>query len=187
MGMMNTSNIIALAIGAAVGSLVTWRLLKNKYEQQAQNEIAEMREFYSNKTKKFEPKQFEQKYFELDTFTPEAEASNIIKENAYGYPEEEKGGEKAVYNDDKPYVITPEEFGEKDDYETVSLTYYADGVLADDADEPIDDIDDVVGKESLEHFGEYEDDSVFVRNDIYRCDYEILLDTRRYEDIRQGD
>ena len=26
-------------------------------------------------------------------------------------------------------------------------------------------MDEIVGKESLNHFGEYEDDSVFVRND----------------------
>lgn len=176
---MNMSNVIALTIGAAAGSVVTWLLLKDKYEKQAQDEIAEMREFYTSKAKKFEPERFEPK-----TFTPEAEVSSIIKENGYGYPEE-KGGEKEVYNDDKPYVIPPEEFGNEDGYETISLTYYADGVLADDSDEPIDDVDDIVGKDSLTHFGEYEDDSVFVRNDIYRCDYEILLDTRRYADIRR--
>lgn len=174
MSMMNTSNIIALAIGAAVGSLVTWHLLKSKYEKQAQDEIAEMREFYANKTKKFEPKKFEPEMFE-----PQAEVNSIIKENGYA-----EGGEKPVYNDDRPYVIPPEEFGEKDDYETISLTYYSDGVLTDDMDQPIEDVDDVVGKDSLEHFGEYEDDSVFVRNDILRCDYEILLDNRRYADMK---
>ena len=40
--------------------------------------------------------------------------------------------------------------------------------------------DDVVGMESLTHFGEYEDDSVFVRNDRLKCDYEILMDERTY-------
>ena len=83
----------------------------------------------------------------------------------------------------KPYVIAPEEFGEIDDYGTCSLTYYADEVLADELDEMVENIDDAVGIESLSHFGEYEDDSVFVRNDRLMCDYEILLDTRRYTDI----
>ena len=44
-------------------------------------------------------------------------------------------------------------------------------------------MDNVVGLESLAHFGEYEDDSVFVRNDRLKCDYEILLDQRTCSDV----
>ena len=84
---------------------------------------------------------------------------------------------------EKPYVISPEEFGEFEEYEKISLTYYADKVLADENDEEVDDVDEIVGEESLNHFGEYEDDSVFVRNDRLKCDYEILLDQRNYSDV----
>ena len=83
----------------------------------------------------------------------------------------------------KPYVISPEEFDTKDGYKTVSLSYYADGVLADDYDEVVEDVEKMVGKESLNHFGEYEDDSVFVRNDRMRTDFEILRDLRNYSDV----
>ena len=85
----------------------------------------------------------------------------------------------------KPYVISPDEFGEMEDedYDKVSFTYYADGVLADEYDEIVENIDEIIGEESLTHFGEYEDDSVFVRNDKLKCDYEILLDQRNYSDI----
>lgn len=84
-----------------------------------------------------------------------------------------------------PYIIRPEEFGEDNDYETVSLTYYDDGVLTDEYDEILEDedVEEQVGKESLKHFGEYEDDSVFVRNDALQTDYEILLDHRKYYDV----
>ena len=84
---------------------------------------------------------------------------------------------------EEPYVISPEEFGEMYDYEKISLTYFADGVLADDADEAIEDVDEIVGSDALNHFGEYEDDSVYVRDDRKMVDYEILLDTRNYEDF----
>ena len=84
---------------------------------------------------------------------------------------------------DNPYIISPEEFGAFDDYETISLTYYEDQILADDDDELVDDIEDIVGFDSLTHFGEYEDDSVFVRNDRLKCDYEILMDHRKYSDV----
>ena len=63
------------------------------------------------------------------------------------------------------------------------MNYYADGVLADDFDVVIDDVENTVGEDSLTHFGEYEDDSVFVRNDERELDYEILKDMRRFEDI----
>lgn len=84
---------------------------------------------------------------------------------------------------DKPFVISPEEFGDFDDYEKISLTYYSDQVLADDNDELVEDIEDVVGFDSLNSFGAYEDDSVFVRNNKLRCDYEILLDHRKFSDV----
>ena len=65
----------------------------------------------------------------------------------------------------------------------LSLTYYADQVLTDENNEEVDDVEEIVGEESLTHFGEYEDDSVFVRNDRLKCDYEILLDQRNYSDV----
>ena len=77
-------------------------------------------------------------------------------------------------------MISPDEFGEFEDYRTINLSYYADEVLADEDDNIIEDIEGTVGEESLSHFGEYDDDAVHVRNDRIKCDYEILLDERFY-------
>ena len=79
-------------------------------------------------------------------------------------------------------VIPPEDFGEFG-YKCESLTYYSDKVLTFDNDEIITDIDKYVGSDSLNTFGEYEDDSVFVRNHGMKTDFEILLDSRRYSDV----
>ena len=63
----------------------------------------------------------------------------------------------------------------------ISLTYYSgNGVLVDDNEEQVDNVEELVGEDSLKHFGEYEDDSVYVRNDERKCDYEILLDESNY-------
>lgn len=86
-------------------------------------------------------------------------------------------------NKDRPYIIPPEMFDEEPDYDAVTLTYYNDGVVADMWDEKVDDVDDTIGSDSLNHFGEYEEDSVFVRNDNLKTDYEILRDYRNYSDI----
>ena len=85
-------------------------------------------------------------------------------------------------SDERPYVIAPDEVGETG-YRTVSLNYYDDGVLTYENDDVIENVDELVGKDSLSHFGEYEDDTVYVRNDKQRIDYEILADTQKYSDI----
>lgn len=84
---------------------------------------------------------------------------------------------------DKPFVISPDDFGMMAGYETSSLLYFKDKVLTDYDCRPVDDADEMIGLESLTHFGEYEADSVFVRNDSLKCDFEILLDERKYSDI----
>ena len=77
----------------------------------------------------------------------------------------------------------PDEFGEIEGYTQISLTYFDDGILSDENGVIIDEPEDIVG-DALNHFGEYEKDSVFVRSDPKRCDYEILRDLRSYAEFR---
>lgn len=174
--MNKMSKFLIFVLGAAVGSIITWQYTKKFYEKRTQEEIESVKETYSRKN---------QKHDTLTHDTPEKEekkkiienTKKIIKESKYTANNEDSAEEY------KPYVISPDEFGEIDDYEQVSLTYYADQILADENDDMIEDIEDIVGWDSLTHFGEYEDDSVFVRNDRLKCDYEILLDDCPYSDI----
>ena len=80
----------------------------------------------------------------------------------------------------RPYVITPDQFGELGDYTEHELTYYADGVLTDSEDKIIENVDDIIGNESLNTFGEYEIDAVYVRNEQLKSDYIILYDRSYY-------
>ena len=84
-------------------------------------------------------------------------------------------------NKTKPYVISPDEFGEDEDYDQVELTYYSDGVLADE-DDTILNIEEVIGRKSIDHIGDYEDDAVHVKNEARKIYYEVLVDERTYED-----
>ena len=84
-------------------------------------------------------------------------------------------------NNTKPYVISPDEFGEDEEYDQVELTYYSDGVLADE-DDTILNIEEVIGRKSIDHIGDYEDDSVHVKNEARKVYYEVLVDERTYED-----
>ena len=187
--------ISAFVIGAGIGSIVTLKLIKPKYEQYAEDKIAEMRDFYLKKMDNSgdEEKKEEAPAESIETKTEQpvvdetsrVNYNDVVKNLGYADNDTAAKGGDVVVNKNKPYVIPPEEFGEIDEYDTESLTYYQDGVLADSDDIIIDDVDDMVGEDSLTHFGEYEDDSVFVRNDAHRCDYEILRDLRKYSDAKR--
>jgi hypothetical protein len=144
-----------------------------------------MREYYIGKSQELEGNAPEEELLvdTRDTYKIKKDIqayANIVKGMGYGESDE---FEKKVNDVEKPYVIQPEEFGEYSDYETISLTYYADGILADDMDEIIGDAADIVGANFMDHYGEYEDDTVFVRNDKRMCDYEIQRDERDYKEV----
>lgn len=186
---MNGKYIVAFGLGAAVGSAASWYFFKTKYEQLAQEEIDSVKEVFSKKENKtVEESEQQDDDEEEDHKKKESlarEDPNITEYTSIlvneGYTNESV---KNTIGSEIPYVISPQEFGENYDYEVITLNYYADGVLTDsEYDEPVEDIENVVGQESLTHFGEYEEDSVYVRNDRLRVDYEILLDERKYTDV----
>ena len=175
--MSKFTHALAFVLGAAVGSVAVYKVLKTKYEIWAQNEIDSVIDTFAARHAKIDNgEEAETSDASEDEGELRDRFNDLVKKERYT---DEEGGVKPMW-EDKPYVISPSEFGGNDDYDTISLTYYADGVLTDDNDEPIEDIEKIVGVESLKHFGEYEDDSVFVRNDELKCDYEILLDTRNF-------
>jgi hypothetical protein len=179
---LNNKIIFAFSIGAAIGALITWKATKDHYERIAQIKIAEAQEAINRKIKntKKEPDVIKAEIEERVEAHEQAvdEYKQLIDE--YGYSKYSRATNTDPEAEKLIYVIPPEEFGEQDGYDYAELTYWSDGVLTDDLDEPIDDIEGSIGYESLNHFGEYEDDSVFVRNDIRKIDYQILLDPRAY-------
>lgn len=177
--MNNTvTNIIMFAAGAVVASAVTWKIAKTKYERVAEKEINEVKEYYNKKAEKERHEESTPREpIEKPSLTEYAKKLNELSYSVGVDISEE--GEPVMKG--RPYVISPDEFGEND-YETISLTYYADKVLTDEQDYIVENIDEMIGYDSLTHFGEYEEDSVFVRNDALEIDYEILAVTRNYHD-----
>lgn len=174
------SKILIFATGAAIGSVVTWKLIEGRYKQIVQEEIDSMDEYYRNKYG-IEDAEDEEENSEADAQVDIREYAKTLSQQGYtNYSNIEITEDEEVKDVERPYVISPEEFGELHGYDTVTFYYHADGVLTDDQNEPIEDVDDVVGLDSLNHFGEYEDDSVFVRDDTRRIDYEILYDPSTY-------
>lgn len=211
------SNFLIFATGAAIGSVVTWKLIETKYKRIADEEIASVKEVYARR-------------YGSETKTEEDRSEDVMVESQYdnkmsiqeyasritnlGYTKEdesvykeyrkpdkvEKDSEEEEDDDDwtddeefiPPYIISPEDFDDPDvGYETISLIYYMDGVLAYDDGQVIAEvnIDKLVPKDFYMHFGEYAgaDDSVFVRNEWLEHDYEILRDYNCWHNIYQPD
>ena len=175
-------NIIIFAAGLAIGSVVTLKLVESKYEKIAEDEINDIREYYKEKESSMTT---EAEVVKVENKPNISEYAAKIEKNGYKKYNEisEKSVKKEHDKGEKPYIITPEEFGEIDDYETVNLTYYADDYLADDVDELVENVEDIIGWENLNHIGEYEEDAIHIRNDKLKCDYEILRDLDNYKDV----
>ena len=190
------NKIIIFITGAALGSVVTWKVLQKRYNERINEEMTEFKKAQRDESME----KLEQMHADLMEEKEEVEAHEAtlkVDENGPALTKPIENWETTSkhyrgiledegysYDDDcqAPYVIPPEEFGNDDEYDLISLNYYEDGVLADDWDDVIEDVDRVVGKDSLTHFGEYEDDSVYVRNDRLKCEYEILLRVGKFED-----
>lgn len=181
------TNVIMFAVGAVAGSAATWMILKSKYEQRVQEEIESVKEAFiemnrsDEQTEEDEEEEASEEYHqvnweELEDLDEEldeyADLTNL-------YSSEKGGAEKVEVK--KPYVIEPLEFDENG-FRTMELTYYADNILEDENHDIVTDVDELLGEGSLDTFGLYEDDSVFVRNEHLRMDFQILRDPRTYEE-----
>lgn len=187
--------------GVLAGAFVAARAVKEKYQQEAEEEIAEMREYYrelkkeSTKVETAEDDTKEESKEEpKDDFKPIEEleeAKEIIKEKGYiNYTHyndtdiKENNKEEQV-DENEIYIIDPEEYGgENGEYDTASLTYFKDGVLADEVDEIVP-YNIIGGEENLQPFKDYPDcNAVYVRDDNIMVDYEILRDPYQYDEYK---
>ena len=199
---------IFLLIGAGSGILLSAQFFKKKYEHIADEEIASVKEVYARQSNEHSPSKLwhkinseateemrnanlglgsmseaaEEMQNAIKAFTDEfSKYTDVIKSEQYHTDEEE------VTSAMGPHFISPDEFGDNEDYETVSLTYYAggnDAVIADENDEIVDPLESIGSIDIIaEHIGDYEDDCIHVRNDKKRCDYEILRDYRSYDEV----
>lgn len=191
----NISKLFMFAVGAAIGSFSAWLYAKKHYEKIANDEIRSMREYFRKREK--ELLEDDETKDEPDSSEEEKDKgiySNIIKESGYvrygksSNQDESEEKDKGDNVDDEPYVIRPDLFDTLDDYESMTLTYYADGVLADMFEVPIDDPDTLVGTDFVDCFNadEVDGDVVYVRNERKKTDFEIIEDLRNYSDMMKN-
>jgi hypothetical protein len=173
---------LAFVAGAAIGSVVTWKLVKAKYKKIADEEIESVinefrgkqqettetsKEDISDESEEEDPSELRQQY------------TDIIGTCEYG-----KAFEGEKFTD--IFVISPDDYVNCE-YDTTGLTYYADKVLTYEDGKVVECPESIIGPCALNIFDEEGEDSVYVRNDKLEKVFEIMLDYRRYEDVVQKD
>lgn len=167
-------------LGLAVGAVSTALICKKYYDGKVEEEVESVKQAF----KKTEPPEEEPEPVVKEvvhTLPPKSEVkdlhdyANLLRKSGYSGPEKK----------DPIYTIAPDEFGEdEENYEQVSLLYYADDVLCDENDEVMEDRENYIG-DALNHFGEWEPDAVYVRNELIHIEYEILKDERPFAEVSQ--
>ena len=186
--------LLIFAAGLAVGAVAGAVLVKNKVLADAKAEVEEVRKYYRESrgvVKEVEEvkEKVEETIDHIQDLIEEHETKPKTEKEHTNYSQITKmymSNDKynqSMYDD--PFVIDPSEFGENPEYDTETLTYFADGVLVDDVDDVIEEPDIVVGLENLKIFEEFGATTVYVRNDIYKTDYEIIRDDWNYSDLKE--
>ena len=185
--------ILAFIGGVAVGVITSRGYFKSKYKKEADEEIASVKEVFGKRAKKQESMERLSKALK--------EAAEVLEQKPEAVPEKEEkepfvGAVKKFHDDilseekeektmrkDGPYVIKPSEYYSEQDYEKMELTYYADRVVTDEDEDVVEYPEAFIGVDFDKHFGEYEDDAVYIRNDERGCVYAVLRDQRSYAEV----
>lgn len=183
-----------LAGGFGIGYIFS----KKKFEKKADDEIIMMRNKFNDRLKEIitpEPKT------KIGAIKPEKTKTIDIKKEAEAKSHSTYVNYTAPYkttepNDEPPKmpknnnmrIITPEEFMNSS-YYSVTILYYEDGTYVDDDGNIIHNPKDIFGSKISvpKSFGQYEDDSVYVRDDDKKVDYEVLLQKGSYSDDNDQD
>lgn len=166
---------IIFCTGVAVGGLVGYYIGKKREERFREEEIESVKAAYSKDIHDAVNEAY-------DEYKKQAEKLCV----SYIPTDEEKSGddewdeaekENPVEPEMVPYVISPDAFAnEKSEYAKLTLVYYEDNEVLINEEEECVYIDTSIGYDAINHFGEYEKDAVFVRNEALGNDYEVLLE-----------
>lgn len=175
--------LLGFAAGLVVGAVAGIYLAKDKIMADAKQEIEEVREYYKSK-KESKKEEVKEEQMEQEQPKEEKEEYKEIVNNYVNYNKIEQPKVQTML-EDEPYIIDVDEFGTNEEYDTMCLTYFADGVLVDDSDEVVEDPDVVVGLDNLKIFGEFGASAVYVRNEVWKTDFEILKDDWNWADLQE--
>lgn len=197
---------LAFGAGLAVGVGGTYFYLKQKYEEKLSDQIQEIRKHYREKQEKPETIEeaaenwkkgmanFANRFEDAEERGKNRIAYESIAKRYQGSDEQRPvdPAEQESPPEDEPeeeiFTVTEEEMETYDNFEDISLTYYAeDDILCDDQEQVIEDPEAIIG-DALTKFGVKSGypDTVYVINKRVRAIFEILMVEGSYQEIVLG-
>lgn len=156
------NKFMAFSLGVIAGAAGAYYFVKKNIGDKMNTELNGIREFYR---KKYTP------YGESVEEAVEEEETKDIP--IYDKPQYEET------NVENPYPITPEEFGESEDYDMVTLRYDGKNLYRSGKNGTrtiVKNAEKIVGSTFAKWLGAYEPDVAYIRNDVVMTDYEIIRD-----------
>lgn len=166
---MLIKEIIIFSAGGLVGGLAGYFICKKKYG------IIEAEEVKVDE----KPETKKEVHKAQDKYEEELYSASYVKKDKKTGDEEWDDAEKVspTEPDMVPYQISPEAFADEHaDYAKLTMVYYEDNEVLVNEEEECVDIDSTIGYDAINHFGDFEKDAVFIRNEALGNDYEVLLE-----------
>jgi|SRR5215216_123243 len=200
---VGATSVVSLIVGAASGYFFAKKRLEKIYADFASQEIAEARKFYSKNKKFSTPEEAvealipDEAVEALKAYQGEPdvvlETTEDVVVNIFGstvsHTKDEWAQVVSMRDEDEPHIISQEEFMEGGPgYHQPTLSYYVgDDILADERDQPITDVTDLLGEDNLKFgYGSGDANIVYIRNNKLSLDIEIIKNEGKYSEEVAG-
>ena len=176
---------ISFLAGAAASGITAWFVAKKRYERIHQEEMnAVWNDIQKNKTEHKESPEKILEEFDNTRVEIKPETLGLEKPNLADYANRIRstgyGTEEVPKTDNKIYEIEYSDLDE-DLYTRVDLMLYADGIVADDMDVPLRDVELALGSKYLEIMEGK--DEAYIRNENRHIDYDVCRSLLSYGEM----
>lgn len=174
---MNIKYLFVFCLGVTAGSIFTARFLDEKYSKIADEEIESVKEISKKTIGELKKKIENVRKNEVEKIQGEKNGKTLYHELADQYKE---SGELPVIE-----VISDQEYSDGDNEKMTVWFYGIDRALLDDSEQPIENVEDCIGKDIIDvpqkYFNILEGKTtVFLRNHSMAIDFEIIYLDKSY-------
>lgn len=162
---------IIFAAGVGIGSIVTYKIMNKKLLDELKTQSEELA---SREPVRRENSEETKALIEANINKPPVMEYYQMHAKKYAPVIEEEKEETYV-----PTVIGFEEFGKEEDYEEITLSYFEDGILADEMGEIFTNADDILGPDALYDFHK----EVLTEEDVENVIYIVNHERKEYFEI----
>ena len=193
---MGIKESIIFVVGAAAGAASTYFILKEKFEQQANQEAEDLKKYYEElySNKEEISSEFEEIEDEIVKVEPmkakeekeEPDYDDIIDKlnyNKYSTDVPDTEGNKRPAK--RPYQISMDDYNtDTSQIKKIISCFEEDGVCMDnDTKEILENVARDIGMDNIELIGMDGEDEIYIRNEQLGIDYNIVSEPGSYEDF----